>query len=308
MLWRSAPLLLAFAVLFWAGNSVVGRALAGQAPPIALSWCRWAAAFVLVTPLAWRHLRRDLPELRRRWRIVLALSATGVASFGTLLYIGLQSTTALNSLVMQAAIPPLILLFAWAGLKERVSRLQIVAVAVSLLGVLVVLSRGRPWDLLHLGLNAGDGVIVVAVILYALYSLVLRRRPAVHPLSLIWATFAVTLMLLAPLCLFEAASGQVLRLTPRVIGGIAYVAIFPSFLSYLFFNRGVELIGPARGTQFLHLQPVFGAILAVVLLGEAFHLFHAVGLALIGAGIVLAARQPPTPQPPAARTEASPSR
>jgi drug/metabolite transporter (DMT)-like permease len=146
------------------------------------------------------------------------------------------------------------------------------------------------------------------VILYALYSLVLRRRPAVHPLSLIWATFAVTLMLLAPLCLFEAASGQVLRLTPRVIGGIAYVAIFPSFLSYLFFNRGVELIGPARGTQFLHLQPVFGAILAVVLLGEAFHLFHAVGLALIGAGIVLAARQPPTPQPPAASTEASPSR
>jgi drug/metabolite transporter (DMT)-like permease len=298
-----APLLLTLAVVFWAGNSIVGRALAGEAPPITLTFCRWAVAFVLVTPMAWRHLAADGPELKRRWRTVLALSATGVASFGTLLYVGLQSTTALNSLVMQAAVPPLILLFAWAALKERVSRLQVGAVAVSLLGVLVVLSRGRPWDLLHLGLNPGDAYVLVAVVLYAVYSLVLRRRPDVHPLSLVWATFGITLVLLAPLSALELASGQVLSLTPKVLGGIVYIALFPSFLSYLFFNRGVELIGPARATQFLHLQPVFGAILAVALLGESFHLFHAAGLALIGVGIVLASRQPP-----AASTAARPSR
>jgi drug/metabolite transporter (DMT)-like permease len=220
--------------------------------------------------------------------MVLALALTGVGSFGALLYVGLQYTTALNSILLQAAVPPLVMLFAWLALRERTSRGELAGVALSLLGVLVVISRGRPWDLLHLGLNVGDAIIFVGVVLYAVYSLLLRRRPAVHPLSLLWATFLAAAVLLAPAYAIEAASGRTTPLTPQVLLGMAYVAAFPSFLAYLFFNRGVELIGAARASQFLHLQPVFGAVLAVLLLGEAFQPFHAAGVALIAGGIGLA--------------------
>lgn len=296
-LWRSAPLLLSATMLFWSGNSIAGRALAGVVPPVTLAFWRWAVALVLITPLAWRTLKQDRAELIRRWPVVLVLAMTGVASFGCLLYVGLQQTTALNSLLMQAAIPPLIMLFALVVFRERTSRIQIAGVALSLLGVLVVVSQGRPWDLVHLGLNPGDGIIIFGVVLYAVYSLVLRARPKVHPLSLLWSTFAAAVLCLLPFYLWELHVRGGFTPGPKALAGIAYVAVFPSFLSYLFFNRGVELIGSARAGQFLHLQPVFGAILAVALLGEAFRPFHAAGLALIAVGIVVASRGGRKPGP-----------
>ncbi|RAK56862.1 DMT family transporter [Phenylobacterium deserti] len=286
-MWRNGPLLLAATMLFWAGNSIAGRALAGVTPPITLAFWRWTLALLLVTPLALPHLRTDGAVLVQRWRTVLALSVTGVASFGALLYVGLHQTTALNSLLMQAAIPPLILLFAWVALRERTTRWQIGGVALSLLGVLVVVSHGRPWDLLHLDLNRGDGIIFLGVVLYAVYSLILRRRPPVHPFSLLWATFLTSMVLLGPLYGWEFAGGARIHLTAPAMLGIGYVALFPSFLAYLFFNRGVELLGPGSAGHFLHLQPFFGAILAVTVLGEAFRPFHAAGLLLIAAGIGL---------------------
>jgi drug/metabolite transporter (DMT)-like permease len=276
-------------MLFWAGNSIAGRALADEAAPIALAFWRWVLALVLVTPVAWPHLKRDRAELRRRWRMILALAVTGVGAFGALLYVGLQYTTALNSILMQAAIPPLVMLFAWLALRERTTRGQLAGVLLSLLGVLVVISRGRPWALLEVELNGGDALVFTGVVLYAVYSLLLRRRPDVHPLSLLWATFTAAAILLAPAYALEMASGRQMPPTPAVLLGLGYVAVFPSFLAYLFFNRGVELIGSARASQFLHLQPVFGAVLAVLLLGETFHLFHAAGVALIFSGIGLAA-------------------
>jgi drug/metabolite transporter (DMT)-like permease len=285
--WRAAPLLLAFCVLFWAGNSIVGRALAGSISPLALSFWRWLFAFLLVTPFAWRGLKADAPELLRRWKLILALAMTGVTSFGVLLYVGLQTTTALNSVLLQAAIPPLVMLLAWLVLRERTNLSQIAGVGLSLCGVIVVITAGRPWDLLHISLNRGDRFILVGVGLYAIYSLLLRRRPVVAPLSLLWATFAISALLLAPAYLAELAMGNSHPFTWRAAAGVFYVAAFPSFLAYLFYNRGIELIGAARASQFLHLQPIFGALLAVALLREPFLGFHAVGVLLIGAGIGL---------------------
>jgi drug/metabolite transporter (DMT)-like permease len=285
--WRSAPLLLMLGVLFWAGNSIAGRAMAEAISPWALSFWRWALALLLVTPFAWRGLKADAPELLRCWKMVLALALTGVAGFGVLLYFGLRTTTALNSILLQAAVAPLVMLLAWLCFGERTRRSEIAGVALSMLGVASVITEGRPWDLLHIGLNAGDGLILVSVALYAVYSLLLRRRPAVAPLSLLWATFALSAVILAPAWLVDLVTTPAPPLTAQTAAGIAYVAVFPSFLAYLFYNRGIDLIGAARASQFMHLQPVFGALLAVLLLGETFHAFHAAGMLLIAAGIGL---------------------
>jgi drug/metabolite transporter (DMT)-like permease len=285
--WNAAPVLLTLSVLFWAGNSIAGRAMADAISPLALSFWRWTIALLLVTPFAWRGLRTDAPELLRRWKTVLALALTGVTSFGVLLYFGLHTTTALNSILLQSAISPLVMLLAWLVFGERTGRGEIAGVALSLLGVVAVITQGRPWDLAHIGLNPGDGLILVGDGFYAVYSLLLRRRPPVAPLSLLWATFALSAALLAPAWLADLAINPAPALTAEAAVGIAYVAIFPSFLAYLFYNRGVDLIGAPRASQFMHLQPVFGALLAVLLLGETFHGFHAAGLMLIAAGIGL---------------------
>lgn len=286
--WRAAPLLLSLAMLFWAGNSIAGRSLAGVAPPMALTFWRWALALLLITPFAWKHVRADAAELKRRWKMVAMLSITGVGAFGALLYLGLETTTALNSLLMQAAIPPLIMLFALIFLREQTGRGQVFGVILSLAGVLVVIAEGRPADLAHLKLNPGDGLILIGVLLYAVYSLLLRFKPAVHPMSLLWATFLAALVMLAPFYAWELAAGRTFELGVPAITGLIYVAAFPSFLAYLFYNRGIELIGSARAGQFLHLMPVFGAVLAVALLREAFRGYHLIGVILIGAGIAVA--------------------
>ena len=287
-LWGFAPLLLALAVLFWAGNSVVGRAMAGTVPPMALSFWRWVFAFLAVTPLAWSKVRADWRELVRRWPMVVLLGASGVAGMGALVYLGVQSTTALNSILLQASMPPVVLLFGWILLRDRTSAGQALGVGLSLLGVVEIISAGRPQNLLHMKLNPGDALILTGVLLYSGYSLLLRFRPKVHPLSLLWATFAIALLTVSPFYAAEVIGGRGFALSFKAIWGICFVALFPSVLAYLFFNRSVELIGAGRASQFMHLMPIFGSVLAVSLLGERFHLFHAIGIALIAAGILVA--------------------
>ncbi len=292
--WGFAPLLLALAVLFWAGNSVVGRAMAGTVPPMALTFWRWVFAFLVITPMAWPKLRDDRAELARRWPMVVLLGASGVAGMGALVYMGVQSTTALNSILLQAALPPMVLAFAWLLLREKTTGGQALGVGLSLLGVLAIISAGRPADLLHLRLNPGDALILTGVLLYSGYSLLLRFKPKVHPLTLLWATFGVAMLTVAPFYALELISGRGFALGFKAAWGIGFVALFPSVLGYLCYNRGVELIGAGRASQFMHLMPIFGAVLAVGLLGESFHLYHAAGLLLIAAGIgatTLAARR-----------------
>jgi drug/metabolite transporter (DMT)-like permease len=287
-LWRSPYVLLVLTALFWSGNFVVGRAVHGTVPPVALAFWRWAGGFAMVIGFAWPHLHRDLPVLCRNWRLVLLLSALGVAAFNTMVYIGLQSTTAINALLMQSAMPLVILLCSFVLFAERTGALQLLAVLVSLAGVLVIASRGSPLALTGAAFDTGDAWVFCAVVSYALYSVLLRRRPAVHPLSFIAATFALGALLLLPFYAWETSSGAPMRWSGVAILAVAYVALFPSLLAYLCFNRGVELIGANRAGQFVHLMPAFGTVLAVVFLGESVHAYHAVGIALIGLGIGLA--------------------
>lgn len=289
-LWSRAYPLLSMTALFWAGNSIVGRAARELVPPAALSFWRWTFALALLLPLAWPHLKRDWSALRQHWPIMAILGALGIGAFNTLLYSGLQTTTALNSMLIQSAQPALILMLGGLVMRDRTSARQVAGVLVSLAGVLMVIARGDFALLLALRMNAGDAIIAFAVLLWALYSVLLRKRPPVHPLSFLAASIMVGLVVIAPVYLMELASGR--RIVPETGSAlaIAYVSIFPSFLAYLFFNRGVELIGSAATAQFMNVMPLMGAGLAMLFLGETLHLFHVAGLALVLAGIWVAGR------------------
>ena len=304
-LWNSAYLLLCLAVLFWAGNSVVGRAVSGLAPPMALSFWRWTVAILAILPLAWPHLRRDWLEIRRSWKLLLVLGLTGAAAFSSLLYWGLQYTTALNSVLLQAAIPPLVLLVSFLAYGERASLGQLGGVVISLAGVLVIITKGELGSLGRLGLNIGDAAILCGIVLYAFYPPLLRRRPPIHPLSLAVCVFAVGAAVTLPLHIAEMVAGRWPSLTAETLAAVVYIGVFASAGAYLFFNRGVELIGSGRAGQFVHLMPAFGAVLAVLLLHEQLHLFHLFGIALIGAGIGLSALGRKPSPPDAAATDAT---
>ena len=267
---------------------MLGRGVVGMVPPIALAYWRWTGAFLIAVGFAWPYLRRDAATLLRHWRMMLLLSATGIATYNTMSYIGLTSTTALNVLLLQSAGPLVIIVWAFALFGERPTLWQSAGVLVSLIGVAVIAAHGSLDRLLHLSLNRGDVWILVAMVIYGIYAAMFRVRPAAHPLSFLVATMGVGSMMILPFYVWEIAQGG------RIEGGLpawlalVYIAVFPSFVAYLFFNRGIELIGATRASQSWHLMPVFGSILAVLFLGETFYLYHAIGIAMIAAGIVLA--------------------
>lgn len=283
--------LLALAALFWSGNFVLGRAVSEAVPPIALAFYRWFGGALLILPFALAHTRRDWPVIRRYWPIVLLLSFLGVAVFNTLVYTGLGRTTAINGLLMQSTQPLIIIAFTFLLFRETVRLRQVVAVALSLLGVLTIILRGDPRTLTTIGLNSGDLIIFLAVISYAAYTALLRRRPPIHPFSFLLVTFAAGAAMLLPLYIAESLGGRPLTMTPVSLASIAYVCMFPSILAYLCYNRGVELVGANRAGHFFHLMPVFGSLLAIIFLGERLQTYHALGIGLIMAGIVLAARR-----------------
>jgi len=295
--WNSAWVLLILANLFWAGNIVLGRGMAGLVPPIALAYWRWTGAFFVAVGFAWPCLKRDAPVLLRHWRMMLLLSATGIATYNTMSYIGLASTTALNVLLLQSAGPLIIILWAFALFGERPTLWQAAGVAVSLIGVAAIAAHGSVDTLLRLSLNRGDVWILVAMAIYGVYAAMFRRRPNTHPLSFLVATMGIGSVMMLPFYIWETVQGGRIQGGVPVWLGMAYIAVFPSFIAYLFFNRGIELIGATRAGQSWHLMPLFGSVLAVVFLGERFRAYHAIGIALIGAGILLASiRSAPAPR------------
>lgn len=289
-IWSRAYVLMTLTMLFWAGNSIVGRAARDLVPPAALSFWRWLIALALLLPFAWPHLKRDWPTLRAKWRVVLVLGGLGIGAFNTLLYTGLQTTTALNSMLLQSGQPAVILILGALLMGDRIGARQVVGALVALAGVLFIIAQGEMERLLALRLHVGDAIIGVAVIVWSLYSVGLRKRPDVHPLSFLAASIIVGVMVIAPVYAMEIASGRLIRPEAGSALAIAYVSVFPSFLAYLFFNRGVELIGSAAAGQYTNLMPVMGAGLAILFLGERLFAYHVVGLLLVLCGIVVAGR------------------
>jgi drug/metabolite transporter (DMT)-like permease len=284
-------LLLTLCSLFWAGNSIVGRVAAGHVPPFSLTWVRWALAFALLLPLAGPHLRRDWPAIRRQSLLMLAFAATGNGGYNAINYYALEYTEAINALLLQSTAPLSVAIWTFLLFRERLTAAQAVGIMMSLAGAVTIVCRGDIGTLIAISLNRGDVWILIALAAYALYTALLRLRAPMHPLSFLAATIGASVIVLTPAALWEVVDGRVMRLDMPTAAILAYVGIFPSILSYLFLNRGVELIGPNRAAPFIHLMPVFGSAMAIAFLGESLHLYHALGYALVLAGVAVAARR-----------------
>lgn len=278
--------------LFWAGNAIVARGIAGEVPPIALAFWRWAVAAVVILPFAWRHLARDVPKMRAHWPIMLLLTTLGISVFNTFLYIAAHTTTAINIVMLQTAMPIVVVLATFAIFRETVTAVQAAGIAASFAGTLILIAHGDPAVLLGLDFKRGDLWMLAAVVCYAVYTALLRLRPPVHGFSFAFASFALGAALLLPFYIAETVLVGPLPMSAGSLTAIAYVAVFASVLAYMAFNRTVELLGANTAGLAVHLIPVFGIVLAVLLLGERLHPYHGVGIALIAVGLWLATRKP----------------
>ena len=290
-LYDNAYLLLSFMALCWAGNQVLGRAVAGHIPPIAYSFLRWSLATVIVLPFALPHVRRDWPVIRTRWRYLAFVGAIGGGLFNTLQYIALNHTTALNSLVLNSTGPIFIAMASFLIFRERLTLRQAGGMAVSMAGVLGIITKGDLNVLHELAFNNGDLLLLTGMATNGIYTALLRDRPAIHWLSFLFMLFLVSALVVLPFLMWEIASGARMEVTSFTLAAVAYIAIFPSVVAYICLTRGVELIGANRSGIFLHMIPLFGALLAIGLLGEPLRAFHVIGFALILCGVALASRK-----------------
>jgi drug/metabolite transporter (DMT)-like permease len=284
-------LLLSLTSLFWAGNIVLARHVGSHIPPITLTTIRWFAVFLMLLPFAWPHLKQDWPKLRAALPLMLLLSAVGFAFNNAISYWAMQYTEALNALLIQSAGPLFVALWSLILFGVRLTPAQLAGITISLAGVLTIILRGDFSALASISFNKGDVMFAASLVSFGLYSALIPRRPKINQLSLISFTTCCGAIMLTPFALWEFSAGVTLKFDTLTILTLAYVLTLPSTLAYLFFNRGVALIGPNRAAPFFHLVPVFGSVMAIVLLGEELKLFHLVGYAMVLAGVIIASRQ-----------------
>jgi len=289
--WAASGLLLSS--LLWAGNALVGRAVAGDVPPMALAFWRWVLALSILLPFVaatlWRH-RQALLRAGWRWPVIAAL---GIGAYNSLLYTAAKSTTAINITLLNTCIPLATFVFAGLLLKQWPPRRAWLGMGIAAAGMLVLITQASLGNLLGLSFNPGDMVMILAVLAWALYTVLLRRWACwfpLPPLALLGAFVLLGVPIILPFYLLEYAQVGGFELNAGSLGAIAYTAIPASLIAYVTWNQGVKIIGAAKASLALFSMPVFAAVLAYVLLGETLQGFHWAGGALIFGGLLFAMR------------------
>jgi len=285
-----AYLLLSLTALFWAGNLVSGRAMHLVVSPIIMAEMRWLLALLIISPFLLPKLKKNKAIILQYWPIITLLSILSVACFNTFIYLGLTMTTATNAAILQSVSPIAILIISTFFLKEAVSKQQWLGVFISLTGVLTLITKGELSGLLDYRINQGDLYVLIAVILWAIYSILLRYRPVeLDGFTFFGITVLIGSITLLPFSLIEYyfyAPVIVWQNSARLT--ILYMAIFPSILAFIFWNKGVSELGAAKAGLFIHLIPCFGLILSSFFLNEKIYAFHIGGILFIFSGIYLA--------------------
>lgn len=281
-------LILAATTLIWGGNAVASRMAVGHVSPMMLTALRWIFTLLIMTALAGRAFRQEWPEIKANAGWLILMGIIGFTGFNALFYLSGQYTTAVNIGIIQGSIPVMVLIGTLLAYRTRITGLQLIGIAVTLLGILLLATRGHPEHLLSLAFNFGDLLMLIACLGYAVYAVALQERPRISPQPFFLSLSAVALVSSLPLLAAEIASGAALWPDAKALAIIAYVAILPGFVAQLLFMRAVEMIGPGRAGLWVNLVPVWSAILGPVILGEIFAWYHAAALALVLSGIAVA--------------------
>lgn len=284
-------LLLSLTALLWGGNAIAGKLAAGHISPFLLTWLRWVGACLILVVISQNHVRRDFQKIKQHWAFLFFLGAFGFAIFNGLMYLALNHTSAINVAIEQASMPLIVFVLNYLLFKTRVTAYQVFGFIITLIGVAVTVTRGNIFGLGDQPLNIGDIIMLIATMVYGIYSVLLKNKPDIHPLSFLCVLGFSALITTSFFVAYEYYTNQLLLPDTQGWGVVLYTAIFPSVLAQLFWILGLEQIGSNRGGLFINLVPIFGAILAVLILGEQFQVYHAIGLFLVLGGIAFAQKQ-----------------
>ena len=276
--------------LFWAGNFVVGRAVvSAQVAPLTLSFYRWLLAMLILLPFVIRPMWQQRAVIKQHFWKICFLAVLSITAFNSLAYIALQYTTATNATLLNSFIPIFILVFMGLFFKEKISKKQILGVFVSLMGVFVILTRLDLAIIQNLSINKGDLWMLLAALDWALYSISLKylRPEGLSPLPFLGIMVIIGTIVLIPIVLINPFNEAPIVWNNDMIKALAYIAIFPSIFAYLAWNYGMQKLGAATGGQYIHLMPLFGALMAVLFLDESIQLYHLVGGVCIALGLWL---------------------
>ena len=267
---------------------MAGRLAADEWQSFTFTLVRWVATILCLLPFTFKHLKTDWPVLRKKGWVLFCMGAFGMGLFNVSMYTALRYTTAVNASIEQSLMPILIVVANFLFFRQKVVLWQMVGVVLSVIGVVITSTNGKPFDFFSGALNRGDALMILATVFYAAYTISLRWRPSMHWLSFLFMIACGAAAVCLPLSFWEITTKGFVA--PSFNGWLllGYAVIFPTVVAQLSFARGVELIGGNRAGLFINLVPIFGSILAVLLIGESFFFYHAIGLLLVLGGIVLA--------------------
>tara|TARA_Y100000590_G_scaffold378903_1_gene446189 strand:- start:1353 stop:2252 length:900 start_codon:yes stop_codon:yes gene_type:complete len=288
-----AYIFLILATLFWSGNFIVGKAASlYEIPPFTLNFYRWIFAWLILAPFTLKEIYKKKEYILDNIKLILVLGITSITIFNSIVYYSLNFTQVISGVLMISTIPVMIIFFCWVFRIEKTNFYQILGVIFSLLGVVVIVTKADPNKLLNLNFNKGDLWMVVAMFSWAMYSALLRKKKLeLSQMSLLQTIISAGLILLLPAYLIEMSLGYKLNIHLPFVLTLSYVVIFPGLASFIFWIKGISIIGSNRSGIFLHLMPIFSTVLAILIFNEKFMVFHLIGAVFIISGIILSSRK-----------------
>ena len=290
---KIAYIFLILATLFWSGNFIVGKAASlFEIPPFTLNFYRWLCAWLILAPFTLKEIFMKKNYILKNIKLILILGITSITVFNSIVYYSLNFTQVISGVLMISTIPVMIIFFCWVFKIEKTNYYQILGVIFSLFGVAVIVTNADLDKLLNLNFNKGDLWMVVAMFSWAMYSALLRKKKfELSQISLLQVIISAGLILLLPAYLIEMALGHEVTINLPFILTLSYVVLFPGLASFIFWIKGIALIGSNRSGIFLHLMPIFSTILAILIFKEKFMVFHLIGAIFIITGIVLSSKR-----------------
>ena len=290
---KSAYIFLILTTLFWSGNFIVGKAASlFEIPPFTLNFYRWTFAWLILAPFTLKEIIEKKNYIFENIKLIIILGITSITIFNSIVYYSLNFTQVISGVLMISTIPVMIIIFCWLLKIEKTNTYQVLGLIFSLSGVAVIITKANLDILLNLHFNRGDLWMVVAMFSWATYSALLRKKKLeISQLSLLQTIISAGLVFLLPAYLIELSLGYKASINMPFVLTLTYVVLFPGLASFIFWIKGISLIGSNRAGIFLHLMPIFSTILAIIIFKENFMIYHLIVAILIITGIILSSKK-----------------